>query len=50
MEIDFGTMLIENGINWTNNGVMLMPSAAMFLIGIYIWIQRARNKELVDIS
>ena len=22
-------MLIENGINWTNNGVMLMPSAAM---------------------
>jgi len=33
-----------------NNGVMLAPSAAMFVIGVLIWIQRARNPKLVDIS
>lgn len=35
---------------YSNNGVMVMPAAAMFLIGIYIWIQRSRNKKLIDIS
>lgn len=35
---------------YENNGVMLMPSAAMFIIGIYIWIQRNSNKDLVDVS
>ncbi len=35
---------------YSNNGVMVMPAAAMFLIGIFIWIQRNRNKKLVDIS
>jgi Na+-transporting NADH:ubiquinone oxidoreductase subunit D len=32
------------------NGIMVMPAAAMFLLGILIWIQRSRNKALVDIS
>lgn len=50
VEIDFGSILLNTGINWQNNGVMLMPSAAMFIIGIYIWIQRSKNRELVDIS
>ena len=35
---------------YANNGVMVMPAAAMFLIGIYIWIQRSRNRKLIDIS
>lgn len=35
---------------YTNNGVMVTPAAAMFIIGIIIWIQRARNPKLVDIS
>lgn len=32
------------------NGLMLAPPAAMFLIGIFIWIQRSLYKDLVDIS
>ncbi|KRP08298.1 MAG: Na(+)-translocating NADH-quinone reductase subunit D [Sphingobacteriales bacterium BACL12 MAG-120813-bin55] len=32
------------------NGLMLIPAAAIFLIGIIIWVQRAMNKKLVDIS
>ncbi|HAE34679.1 MAG TPA: NADH:ubiquinone reductase (Na(+)-transporting) subunit D, partial [Bacteroidetes bacterium] len=32
------------------NGLMLIPAAAIFLIGIIIWIQRSRNTKLVDIS
>jgi len=32
------------------NGLMLIPAAAIFLIGIIIWVQRAFNKKLVDIS
>lgn len=32
------------------NGLMLIPAAAIFLIGIIIWIQRARNTKLIDIS
>ncbi|MCP4123882.1 MAG: NADH:ubiquinone reductase (Na(+)-transporting) subunit D [Bacteroidetes bacterium] len=37
-------------ISYVPNGVMVMPAAAMFLIGIFIWIQRSMNEELVDIS
>lgn len=32
------------------NNLMVLPAAAMFLIGIIIWVQRARNPKLVDIS
>lgn len=35
---------------YSNNNLMVLPAAAMFLIGIFIWIQRARNPKLVDIS
>lgn len=35
---------------YTNNNLMVLPVAAMFIIGIYIWIQRTRNQKLVDIS
>lgn len=35
---------------YTNNNLMVLPSAAMFLIAIFIWIQRSRNPKLVDIS
>ncbi len=37
-------------LGYENNGVMLTPAAAMFLIGIIIWIQRSRNKKLIDVS
>jgi Na+-transporting NADH:ubiquinone oxidoreductase subunit D len=29
---------------------MVLPAAAMFIIGIIIWIQRSYNTKLVDIS
>ncbi len=35
---------------YTNNNLMVLPAAAMFIIGIFIWIQRSANRKLVDIS
>ena len=35
---------------YSNNNLMVLPAAAMFIIGVIIWIQRARNTKLVDIS
>lgn len=35
---------------YTNNNLMVLPASAMFVIGVLIWIQRSRNKELVDVS
>jgi Na+-transporting NADH:ubiquinone oxidoreductase subunit D len=35
---------------YTNNNLMVLPAAAMFVIGIIIWVQRSYNKKLVDIS
>ncbi len=35
---------------YVGNSLMLAPPAAMFLIGLFIWIQRAMNPKLVDIS
>jgi len=45
----------ESGIGswfswYSNNNLMVLPAAAMFLIGIFIWIQRSRNPKLIDIS
>jgi len=37
-------------MGYVNNGLMVLPPAAMFLIGIYIWVQRSRNLKLTDIS
>ena len=35
---------------YANNNLMVLPAAAMFVIGVVIWIQRSRNPKLVDIS
>lgn len=37
-------------MGYVNNGLMVLPPAALFIIGIYIWIQRARNPKLVNVS
>lgn len=36
--------------NWgyENNGLMIMPPMALILVGIIIWIQRTRNKDLQE--
>lgn len=45
----------ESGIGswfswYANNNLMVLPAAAMFIVGIMIWIQRSYNTKLVDIS
>ncbi|MEZ4911471.1 MAG: NADH:ubiquinone reductase (Na(+)-transporting) subunit D [Saprospiraceae bacterium] len=41
-------------IGWLNwyapNNLMILAPAAMFVLGILIWVQRTYNKKLVDIS
>jgi Na+-transporting NADH:ubiquinone oxidoreductase subunit D len=37
-------------IGYENNGIMLTSAAAMFIIGVIIWVQRARNPKLIDAS
>lgn len=32
------------------NNLMVLPAAAMFIIGVLIWIQRGWNRKLVDVS
>ncbi len=45
----------ESGIGtwfswYSNNNLMVLPAAAMFLIAILIWVHRTWNPKLVDIS
>ncbi len=35
---------------YSNNNLMVLPAAAMFVIGLLIWFQRSRNTKLIDIS
>jgi Na+-transporting NADH:ubiquinone oxidoreductase subunit D len=37
-------------LGYVNNGLMVLPPAALMLIGIIIWIQRSRNKKLYNVS
>ncbi|SOE22555.1 Na+-transporting NADH:ubiquinone oxidoreductase subunit D [Spirosomataceae bacterium TFI 002] len=49
----FGYKIIPQAfydLGYVNNGLMVLPPAALFLIGIYIWIQRSRNTKLVNVS
>ncbi|PLX23149.1 MAG: NADH:ubiquinone reductase (Na(+)-transporting) subunit D [Salinivirgaceae bacterium] len=41
---------VSNGGFYVNNGMMILPPMALITVGIIIWIQRSRNKDLVDIS
>jgi Na+-transporting NADH:ubiquinone oxidoreductase subunit D len=33
---------------YVNNGMMILPPMALVVVGIFIWIQRSRNKNLVE--
>ncbi len=37
-------------MGYVNNGLMLLPPAALFIIGLFIWWQRSRNPKLVNVS
>lgn len=34
-------------MGYVNNGLMILPPMALFIIGVYIWIQRTKNKDLI---
>ncbi|MCK4638048.1 MAG: NADH:ubiquinone reductase (Na(+)-transporting) subunit D [Bacteroidales bacterium] len=35
-------------VGYKNNGFMILPPMALIIVGIIIWIQRSRNKELIE--
>jgi Na+-transporting NADH:ubiquinone oxidoreductase subunit D len=37
-----------NGGFYENNGLIILPPMALILVGIIIWIQRSRNKNLIE--
>jgi Na+-transporting NADH:ubiquinone oxidoreductase subunit D len=49
----FGFNVIPEAVfkaGYVNNGLMILPPMALIIIGVIIWLQRIRNKELVDKS
>ena len=36
------------GIGYENNGFMVLPPMALIVVGIIIWVQRSRNKALIE--
>lgn len=40
------TGIYETG--YTNNGLMILPPMALIVVGIIIWVQRSRNKALIE--
>lgn len=37
-------------MGYVNNGFMILPPMALIIVGIIIWVQRAKNPDLVDKS
>jgi len=35
-------------LGYENNGMMILPPMALITVGIIIWIQRVKNKDLVE--
>jgi Na+-transporting NADH:ubiquinone oxidoreductase subunit D len=33
---------------YVNNGMMILPPMALVVVGVFIWIQRSRNKNLIE--
>jgi Na+-transporting NADH:ubiquinone oxidoreductase subunit D len=48
----FGFPVMEKigaySIGYVNNGLMIMPPAALILVGVIIWIQRSRSRSLIE--
>ncbi len=39
---------VANGGFYENNGMMILPPMALITIGIIIWLQRSRNRKLIE--
>lgn len=35
-------------MGYEDNGLMILPPAALFVVGLIIWAQRSKNKELIE--
>lgn len=47
----FGDYIEGNGlysIGYSNNNMMILPPMALIIVGVIIWVQRARNKALIE--
>ena len=47
----FGDAIDKTGLyafGYENNGFMIMPPMALIVVGIIIWVQRSRNKTLIE--
>ena len=48
----YGYPVLENfgiyDLGYENNGMMILPPMALITVGIIIWIQRMRNKKLIE--
>ncbi|TAI46808.1 NADH:ubiquinone reductase (Na(+)-transporting) subunit D [Flagellimonas allohymeniacidonis] len=47
----FGDPVAKTGlysIGYENNGFMIIPPAALIVVGIIIWVQRSRNRALIE--
>ncbi|MCK5856875.1 MAG: NADH:ubiquinone reductase (Na(+)-transporting) subunit D [Bacteroidales bacterium] len=47
----FGLTIIPQGFydfGYVNNGLVILPPMALFAVGAIIWIQRSRDKELIE--
>ncbi|MBD0852501.1 NADH:ubiquinone reductase (Na(+)-transporting) subunit D [Maribacter arenosus] len=46
-----GNPIAKTGLyatGYENNGFMIIPPAALIVVGIIIWVQRSRNKALIE--
>ncbi|MGB0176709.1 MAG: Rnf-Nqr domain containing protein, partial [Owenweeksia sp.] len=48
MQIIPKSWYLDNGGFYSDNGFMLLPPMALIAVGIIIWIQRSRNRELIE--
>lgn len=47
----FGDYITGSGlysIGYVNNNLMILPPMALIIVGIIIWVQRSRNKALIE--
>ncbi len=35
-------------MGYANNGLMILPPMALIVVGVIIWVQRGRNRELIE--
>lgn len=42
------SLYIANGGFYANNGFMILPPAALIIVGCIIWFQKSRNKDLQE--